>query len=316
MGDSSHKVLGSLTESGPDAYVLALEQGWLPIREVARQTGVNAVTLRAWERRYGLIVPQRTPKGHRLYSAEHVQRILAILTWLNRGVSVSQVKQLLDTQLPVANDPENDWDTLRQSLTQAISQLAERRVDEIFNQAMALYPPRTLCEQLLLPLLAELEQRWQGQFGAQLERVFFYSWLRTKLGARIYYNNRQLHGAPMLLINQSDLPLEPHLWLTAWLVSSADCPVEVFDWPLPVGELAMAVEYLQARGLLLYSSKALNLSQLPKLLATITCPTLLTGSAVCIHLAELSVFTSEIDGLSLAEDPLAAQATLHRLGLI
>lgn len=66
----------------------ALDEGWLPIREVARQTGVNAITLRAWERRYGLVVPQRTPKGHRLYSAEHVQRIMAILTWLNRGVAV------------------------------------------------------------------------------------------------------------------------------------------------------------------------------------------------------------------------------------
>ena len=36
-----------------------------PIREVSRLTGVNSVTLRAWERRYGLIRPQRTPKGHR-----------------------------------------------------------------------------------------------------------------------------------------------------------------------------------------------------------------------------------------------------------
>ena len=73
--------------------VQALEDGWLPIREVARQTGVNAVTLRAWERRYGLIVPQRTPKGHRLFSHDHVQRINTILTWLNRGVPVSQVKK-------------------------------------------------------------------------------------------------------------------------------------------------------------------------------------------------------------------------------
>ena len=87
----------------------ALDEGWLPIREVARQTGVNAVTLRAWERRYGLIVPQRTPKGHRLFSAEHVQRILTILTWLNRGVAVSQVKQLLDTPQAFTEPVENDW---------------------------------------------------------------------------------------------------------------------------------------------------------------------------------------------------------------
>lgn len=302
--------------SGPDSYVAALEQGWLPIREVARQTGVNSVTLRAWERRYGLVVPQRTPKGHRLYSTEHVQRILAILTWLNRGVSVSQVKHLLDTPQPTTQQPESDWDTLRQTMTQAVSELAERRVDETFNQAMSLYPPRTLCEQLLLPLLADFEHRWQGQFGAQLERVFFYSWLRSKLGARIYYNNRQLHGAPVLLINQSDLPLEPHLWLTAWLISSADCPVEVLDWPLPVGELALAAEYLEARAVLLYSSKALSLAQLPKLLANIPCPKMMCGPTVCIHFAELSVSTCEIDGLTLAEDPLTAQAELYRLGLI
>ncbi len=70
----------------------ASEPGWLPIREVARLTGVNPVTLRAWERRYGLIVPLRTGKGHRLYNDEHVARIREILAWLNRGVAVGQIK--------------------------------------------------------------------------------------------------------------------------------------------------------------------------------------------------------------------------------
>ncbi|AKF53032.1 putative transcriptional regulators [Pseudomonas syringae pv. syringae HS191] len=289
---------------------------WLPIREVARQTGVNAVTLRAWERRYGLIVPHRTAKGHRLYSDEHVQRVMKILTWLNRGVSVSQVKGLIDDNRQDALPPTNDWDALRQTLLVAIGELAERRVDDVFNQAMSLYPPRTLCEQLLLPLLAELEQRWQGKFGAQLERTFFYSWLRSKFGARIYHNNRQLNGSPLLLVNQSDLPLEPHLWLAAWLVSSADCPVEVFDWPLPVGELALAAEYLKPRGILLYSSKSLNVTHLPRLLANITCPVVLGGPTVQIHNAELLVQAKEISGLTLGHDVLSAQIELGKLGLI
>jgi DNA-binding transcriptional MerR regulator len=298
------------------SYQQALEEGWLPIREVARQTGVNAVTLRAWERRYGLIVPQRTPKGHRLFSTEHVQRILTILTWLNRGVAVSQIKQLLDTPQAFAQPAENDWHALRQRLMHAISQLAERQVDDTFNQAMSLYPPRTLCERLLMPLLAELEQRWQGQFGTQMERVFFYSWLRSKFGARIYHNNRPLRGAPLLLINHSDLPLEPHLWLTAWLVSSTDCPVEVFDGPLPVGELALAVDHLQARGVLLYSSNTINVSQLTKLLNGVCCPKIIAGPTVCIHHAELSARTSEMADLSLAEDPLSAHQGLVQRGLI
>jgi DNA-binding transcriptional MerR regulator len=306
----------SASEDLGDDFKKALDEGWLPIREVARQTGVNAVTLRAWERRYGLIVPQRTPKGHRLFSADHVQRILTILTWLNRGVAVSQVKQLLDTPQAFADSVENDWQLLRQTLLHAVTKLTERTLDDTVNQAMALYPPRTLCEQLLMPLLAELEQRWQGQFGAQMERVFFYSWLRSKFGARIYHNNRQLHTAPLLLINHSDLPLEPHLWLSAWLISSADCPVEVFDWPLPPGELALAVDHLQPRGVLLYSSKAINLAQLPKLFRGVGCPKMIVGPTVCIHQTELSVRTAEFADLYLADDPLSAHQALTQHGLI
>ena len=297
--------------------VPASDNGWLPIREVSRLTGVNAVTLRAWERRYGLIVPHRTAKGHRLYSPAHVQRILAILTWLNRGVAVSQVALLLDAAQPLPIPVDNDWQRLHACIVQAIGQQAERPLDDSVNQAISLYPPRTVCEQLLLPLLADLEQRWQGHpFGAQLERVFFHSWLRSKLGARIYHNNRQLNGPPLLLINHSALAFEPHLWLTAWLASSADCPVQVFDWPLPAGELALAVEHLKPRAVLLYASTPLNLAALPKLLTGCDCPLLISGPTVCIHSAELLVLTQQVADLSLAADPLAALRTLTRLGLI
>lgn len=303
-------------EPQPEHLTEHLPNDWLPIREVARQTGVNAVTLRAWERRYGLIVPHRTAKGHRLYSDEHVQRVMAILTWLDRGVAVSQVKALLDSNSPAPTSPGNDWEALRQSLIQAISELAERRIDDLFNRTMSLYPPRTLCEQLLLPLLADLEQRWQSQFGSQMERMFFHSWLRSKFGARIYHNNRQLNGPVLLLVNQSDRPMEPHLWLAAWLISSADCPVEVFDGPLPVGELALACEYLSPRAVLLYASKTLSLAQLPKLLGNIHCPILLSGPAVVIHHDQLPVYTDGIANLSLTRDSLEAYGELNRLGLI
>lgn len=307
MTPSDHPTLDHGVESPGD---------WLPIREVARQTGVNAVTLRAWERRYGLIVPHRTAKGHRLYSQDHVQRVMTILTWLNRGVSVSRIKSLIDSQQPEVESLDDDWSALRNRLQTAIGQLAERKVDDVFNQAMSLYPPRTLCAQLMSPLLVELEQRWQGRFGARLERTFFYSWLRSKLGARIYHNNRQLSGSPMVLINQSDLPFEPHLWLTAWLVSSADCPVEVYDWPLPVEELAMAGDILRPRGIVLYSSHSLNLAQLPRLAAGVSCPVVLGGPAVRIHEADLQTGAGQLPHLTFAHDPLDIQSELNRLGLI
>ena len=306
-----------IMSNSPDSdYNQALAEGWLPIREVARITGVNAVTLRAWERRYGLIVPHRTAKGHRLFSVEHIQRIQHILLWINRGVSVSQIKPLLNAPVPKVEALDSDWQVWRQTLSQAISELAERKLDDGFNQVMSLYPTRPLCEQLLIPLLSELEQRWQGQFGAQVERVFFNSWLRSKLGARIYHNNRTLKGEPVLLVNQSDLAFEPQVWLTALLISSSHSPVEVFDAPLPVGELGLAAERIEPRAVVLYSSKTLNTQQLPKLLSGIDCPVVIAGPTVRIHFDMLSVSTTEIAGLCLANDPIEAHQRLNQLGLL
>lgn len=167
-----------------------LERGGLPIREVTRLTGVHPVTLRAWERRYGLVVPQRTGKGHRLYSEEQVERIRRILVWLERGVAISQVRALLERpeETPAA-DVESPWERLHEQLLDAIAALAERRLDDLFNQAASLYPVATLCEKLLQPLLQHLERRWQGQFGARMERAFFFSWLRSKLGAAFITSN-------------------------------------------------------------------------------------------------------------------------------
>ena len=67
----------------------------VPIRDVARLTGVNPVTLRAWERRYGLIQPTRTESGHRLYSESDIRAIRSILGWIARGVPVGKVGQIL-----------------------------------------------------------------------------------------------------------------------------------------------------------------------------------------------------------------------------
>lgn len=290
--------------------------GWVPIREVARLTGVNPVTLRAWERRYGLIVPRRTPKGHRLYDQGHVQRIQGIVNWLNRGVAVSQVKSLLDGRQAVILGEHNQWSGLQEEMMLAVAQLSERRLDESFNRALAIYPPRTLCEHLLMPLMLGLEQRWVDGFGAELERGLFNSWLRTKVGMRLYHNNRQQNGAPLLLISLSEQHFEPGLWLCAWLVSNAGCPVEIIEWPVALTELPLSLELLAPRGLLLYASQSLDAGylrrQLPRLVPHSALPVLLAGPAASIHQVELQ----DLPDLTLANDPLSALEALQASQLI
>src|SRR5210317_1048835 len=83
-----------------------------PIRTVSRLTGVNAVTLRAWERRYGLIKPRRTDSGHRVYTEQHVDEIRHILALVDSGVSIGQVGTVLEGEnnAAPASGRENAWD--------------------------------------------------------------------------------------------------------------------------------------------------------------------------------------------------------------
>lgn len=64
-----------LEKPPPPAGAGRTAEGLSPIRTVSALTRVNPVTLRAWERRYGVIRPLRTPKGLRLYAETDFERV-------------------------------------------------------------------------------------------------------------------------------------------------------------------------------------------------------------------------------------------------
>ncbi|HCV76118.1 MAG TPA: helix-turn-helix-type transcriptional regulator, partial [Pseudomonas sp.] len=57
--------------------------------------------------------------------------------------------------------------------------------------------------------------------------------------------------APLILLNLDPTPMNVSLWLCAWLISAADCPVEVVEWSVPAGNLDRLVEQLEPRALVL-----------------------------------------------------------------
>lgn len=83
----------------------SLPGDWLSIREMEKITGVSAATLRAWEYRYGLIMPRRTPRGHRLYAAAQVRQVQDVLACLKRGVPENEVTPLLQRRADSSGGP-------------------------------------------------------------------------------------------------------------------------------------------------------------------------------------------------------------------
>lgn len=114
------------------------------IGEVSEITGVNTVTLRAWQRRYGLINPKRTEKGHRLYSDSDIVLIKEILEWLDKGVSIGKVKGLLGTAVvPEKIESSHQLDGTNEVI-QYLEQFNQAKLDRQLNEVMKLYPLESL----------------------------------------------------------------------------------------------------------------------------------------------------------------------------
>ncbi|MPS31122.1 MULTISPECIES: MerR family transcriptional regulator [unclassified Salinivibrio] len=126
----------------------------LTISQVADQTGVNPVTLRAWQRRYGLLAPERTAKGHRLYRQEDVETIAHILQWLDKGVPISKVKPLL-AHSPASAEAEDD--SVAQELIDCIHTFSVKRLGKALDMILKEYPFYWLVEHAFTPI-----DQWLG----------------------------------------------------------------------------------------------------------------------------------------------------------
>ena len=182
-----------------------------PIRTVASKTGVNPVTLRAWERRYGLIKPARTAKGHRLYSQQDVDRIKQTVSLLDRGISISQVSKNLETEPPENTQTSahscDTWTAYRAQAIMAIIRFDENQLNLLYNEALSLYPIDVVTEHMLLPLLVSLGERWANSDGSIAEEHFFGAFMRNKLGARLHHRHWTPTGKKLLV---SCMPGEHH----------------------------------------------------------------------------------------------------------
>jgi len=226
-----------------------------PIRTVASLTGVKAITLRAWERRYGLIRPARTRKGHRLYTNADIEQIRKVLTLLDRGVQISRVGEILDSE-KTSGRPANQspWDTHLERMADAISRFDEAELDSIYDDVLAVHSIEQVTQELLLPALARLGERWKNHVGGIAEEHFLAAYLRSKLGARLQRPSRYARG-PRLIAACG--PLEFHeigLLVFALEARAAGFRITLLGADNPLAELGAAQRQSQSDAVVISSS--------------------------------------------------------------
>lgn len=232
----------------------------LPIREISRETGVNTVTLRAWERRYGLLIPQRTTKGHRLYSRADIERVKEIQLWLGRGLAISKIKALLADEQRGEVMPEIDsiWLQLAQQIQTAITAFNRNQLERLIEDTFALYPSLMIADFLLSPLLMDLQG---NEPGKPVRRAFFTAVLEEYIQASQNRQRQTAKGEKILVLSAA--PIESSLLALmlnyGLLVNQHNA--EYLGY-LSAKESLLCAEAFKAKILVIIGSEAVNTSEL------------------------------------------------------
>ena len=254
------------------------------IGTVSKLTGVGAITLRAWERRYGLIQPVRKESGHRLFTRHHIDQINRITALTQQGMRISQIRpEMLESEIENESNEEPDtWNQYLNSMIAAIIDFDEARLEEIYNEALSLYSIGIVTRKLLTPLLIELGLRWAANEGSIAEEHFFAFYLRNKIGARYHHRARGTNEGLCLLL--AGLPGEHHeigLLLFAMTAHEAGYQVIPLGANMPLDELGYVARKNNCSAILLSGAiepSAETLSRdLPKLVKSAKMPVLIGG---------------------------------------
>jgi MerR family transcriptional regulator, light-induced transcriptional regulator len=219
----------------------ASDRPLLRIGELSRRLGVSAHVLRAWESRYGLLRPVRSPGGFRLYSAADEERIRRMQAYLAEGLSAAEAAaaaldgdpgtQPREPAGPAAGS--EPFAGLRRALDAFDEPAAQAELDRLIAE---LSLPAVLRE-VILPYLADLGQRWQAGTASIAAEHFASNLIRGRLAglARGWGSGHgpqallacppgELHDIPLMIFG---IVLNRNGWRIGYLGAST-----------PVGELA------------------------------------------------------------------------------
>jgi DNA-binding transcriptional MerR regulator len=155
-------------------------RGYLRIGELSRRTGVPEATLRAWERRYGLLEPDRSPGGFRLYAEEDVDRVGAMQAHLGRGVAAADAARLaLEGARRGGDAPPAQ--ALAADLLAALEELDDVAAQAVLDRVFSLLSVEGAVRDVLLPAMAGIAAGWEDDDAVIAREHFATNLVRSRL---------------------------------------------------------------------------------------------------------------------------------------
>ena len=241
--------------------------GMYSIKAVSQATGLTVETLRAWERRYGIVVPKRDDTGRRVYTAEDVLRLRRLREATDRGHPIGRLARLSDDELTgLLNEAPGGPDAAAAAFVERILEAAQQfragDCEQVLILAIASLPPPQLIMDVLTPLLREVGERWhRGEFAIAQERLVSTA-VRRHIGLVLDTYDRSARGAGIVF---ATLPGERHelgLLMSALTCASRGFRTHYLGADVPAEEIARFARAVNASAV---AVSVVLLEQLPTL---------------------------------------------------
>lgn len=155
------------------------------IRDLERLTGIKAHTIRIWEKRYGLIDPERTSTNIRAYCDSDLKKLLNISILNKNGFKISKIAQLSSIEIAAniskLSEQSSDSESLIENLTIAMIDLDESRFEKILSRAIIQLGFEDTVIRILNPFLIRIGIMWQTGSINPAQEHFVSNLLRQKM---------------------------------------------------------------------------------------------------------------------------------------
>jgi DNA-binding transcriptional MerR regulator len=140
--------------------------GLYSIKDLERISGVKAHTIRIWEKRYGIVEPQRTDSNIRFYCDTEVKKLMNIAILLQRGYKISKLACLDQNELAKkvleVSVISGSNDSMIESLVVAMIEMDEAKFEKILNMSIIKEGFENSVFKLLYPFFERIGVLWQA----------------------------------------------------------------------------------------------------------------------------------------------------------
>jgi MerR family transcriptional regulator, light-induced transcriptional regulator len=155
------------------------------INDLEKITGIKAHTIRMWEKRYGIIEPQRTSTNIRFYSDRDLKKLMNISTLNKNGIKISEIVDLSTNQICEKiielNSSGGAIDTFINNLIIATVELNELLFNKILTSSIIKVGLEKTYITVLQPFLEKIGIMWQAGSINPAQEHFITNLIRQKL---------------------------------------------------------------------------------------------------------------------------------------